>query len=69
MLVRIYKEMGLLLGRNWRKFVLHVGLAGNWMMGVFQLAKSGIGLGLKMRYPLSAVPHVCSVGDKDGVRD
>jgi hypothetical protein len=49
--------------------VLQVGLEGNWMLSVFQLAKSGIGLGLKMRYPLSAVPHVCSVGDKDGVRD
>jgi hypothetical protein len=49
--------------------VLHVGLAGNWMMGVFQLAKSGISLGLKTRYPLSAVPHVCSVGDKDGECD
>jgi hypothetical protein len=52
-----------------RKFVLQVGLEGNWMLSVFQLAKSGIGLGLKMRYPLSAVPHVCTVGDKDGVRD
>jgi hypothetical protein len=52
-----------------RKFVFQVGLAGNWMMNVFQLAKSGIGLGLKMRYPLSVVPHVCSVGDKNGVRD
>lgn len=50
-------------------FSTQVGLASNWMMSVFQLAKSELGLGQKMRYPLSAVPHVYSVGDKDGARD